>query len=124
MARQPAARSRTDLKWITRKMDYIYDPQCDVLYVTLLSEKAARTVPLKDDWPMILVDVNEKGQAIGVELVGVTQFGNEEPKIKRDPDEAKRLISARKTREQLNTATDEERERLLKEGMAMIYGHR
>jgi uncharacterized protein YuzE len=55
--------------------DYSYDPQGDALYITFSHEKAARTVALLADWPLLLVDVNDKDQIVGVECVGVKQFG-------------------------------------------------
>jgi uncharacterized protein YuzE len=56
-------------------MDYSYDPEADALYVTLSTERIAKTVKLKDDGAMILVDVDENGQPVGVELVWVSRFG-------------------------------------------------
>jgi hypothetical protein len=39
-----------------------------------------------------------------------------------DPDKTKGARAARKCRERLNSASDKKRERLLQEGLAMIYG--
>jgi uncharacterized protein YuzE len=58
-------------------IDYSYDPKGDVLYVTFARQKAVRTFELLTDWPMVMVDVNKKDQIIGVEYVGVKQFGVE-----------------------------------------------
>ena len=55
--------------------DFSYDPKGDVLYITFSREKAVRTVELLADWPMLLVDVNDQNQIIGIEFVGVKQFG-------------------------------------------------
>ncbi len=43
-------------------------------------------------------------------------------KKKYDPDKTKGTRAARKTRDKLNTSTDEDRERRLQVGMALIYG--
>ena len=56
-------------------IEYSYDSKGEVLYVTFAHEKAARTFELLTDWPMVMVDVNNKDQIIGVEYVGVKQFG-------------------------------------------------
>jgi uncharacterized protein YuzE len=58
-------------------IEYSYDSRGDVLYVTFARQKAARTFELLTDWPMVMVDVNRKDQIIGVEYVGVKQFGIE-----------------------------------------------
>jgi uncharacterized protein YuzE len=58
-------------------LDYSYDSQGDALYITFAQQKAARTFEVLDDWPMVLADVNNAGQIIGVEYIGVKQFGIE-----------------------------------------------
>jgi uncharacterized protein YuzE len=58
-------------------LEYSYNPQGDVLYLTFAKEKAVRTFEVLKDWPMVLVDVNDQGQIIGVEYIGVKQFGVE-----------------------------------------------
>jgi len=58
-------------------IDYSYDQRGDVLYVTFAREKAARTLEVLPDWPMVTADVNDQGQIVGVEYVGVKQFGSE-----------------------------------------------
>jgi uncharacterized protein YuzE len=55
--------------------DYSYNPRGDVLYITFSHEKAARTIVVLSDWPMMMMDVNQKNQIIGVEFVGAKQFG-------------------------------------------------
>jgi uncharacterized protein YuzE len=57
-------------------LDYSYDSQGDVLYITFAWQKAARTFEVLKDWPMVLADVNNEGQIIGVEYIGVKQFGS------------------------------------------------
>jgi uncharacterized protein YuzE len=59
-------------------LDYSYDSRGDVLYLTFAREKAANTLELLRDWPMVMVDINKEGQIIGVEYVGVKQFGFQE----------------------------------------------
>jgi uncharacterized protein YuzE len=58
-------------------IDYSYDSRGDVLYLTFARQKATRTFALLTDWPVAMVDVNDEGQIIGVEYVGVKQFGIE-----------------------------------------------
>jgi uncharacterized protein YuzE len=56
-------------------IDYSYDSRGDVLYLTFARQKAARTVELLADWPMVMVDVNDEGKILGMEFIGVKQFG-------------------------------------------------
>jgi uncharacterized protein YuzE len=58
-------------------VDYSYDQRGDVLYLTFARQKAARTYELLADWPIVTVDVNDQGQIVGVEYIGVKQFGVE-----------------------------------------------
>jgi uncharacterized protein YuzE len=58
-------------------IDYSYDPAGDALYLTFARQKAERTYELLADWPIVTVDVNDEGQIVGVEYVGVKQFGIE-----------------------------------------------
>lgn len=52
-------------------MSFEYDAETDALYVYLRREGAvAKTYPLDDSR---LVDVDEKGQPVGVELLGVSR---------------------------------------------------
>ncbi len=45
-----------------------YDLDADALYVTLLSEPVARTVPVED---LTVVDLAEDGRAVGIEVIGI-----------------------------------------------------
>jgi uncharacterized protein YuzE len=58
-------------------LDYSYDSQGDVLYLTFAHQKVNQTIEVLHDWPMVLADVNDAGQIIGVEYIGVKQFGTE-----------------------------------------------
>lgn len=58
-------------------IEYSYDAQGDVLYLTFARGKSARTFELIADWPMVIVDVNDEDRIIGVEYIGVKQFGFE-----------------------------------------------
>jgi uncharacterized protein YuzE len=58
-------------------LDYSYDSEGDTLYITFAQQKAARTLEVLNEWPMVLADVNDAGQIIGVEYIGVKQFGIE-----------------------------------------------
>jgi uncharacterized protein YuzE len=58
-------------------LKYSYNPKGDVLYLTFAKEKVAKTFEVLKDWPMVLVDVNDQSQIIGVEYIGVKQFGIE-----------------------------------------------
>jgi uncharacterized protein YuzE len=58
-------------------LGYSYDARGDALYITFAHQKVARTFELLIDWPMVMVDLNDKDQIVGVEYVGVKQFGFE-----------------------------------------------
>ncbi len=56
-------------------ISYSYDSDGDVIYVAFADQEAVRTVELVTDWPILLADVNESGQIVGIECVGIKQFG-------------------------------------------------
>jgi len=56
-------------------INYSYDSEGDVLYLTFADQKAARTVELVSGWPILLADINDAGQIVGIECVGIKQFG-------------------------------------------------
>jgi uncharacterized protein YuzE len=58
-------------------IDYYYEPDGDVLYLTFAREPASRTLEILGDWPMLLADLNAENQIIGLEYVGFKQFGVE-----------------------------------------------
>jgi hypothetical protein len=58
-------------------IEYSYDSIGDAMYVTFARDKVVRTYELLTDWPMVMVDVNSKDQIVGVEYIGVKQFGFE-----------------------------------------------
>jgi len=58
-------------------IEYSYDPGGDLLYLTFARQKVARTLEVLPDWPMVTVDLNHEGQIVGVEYIGVKQFGSE-----------------------------------------------
>jgi len=56
-------------------IDYSYDSGGDVIYLAFADQKAARTVELVSGWPILLVDVNDADQIVGIECVGIKEFG-------------------------------------------------
>src|SRR5258708_33346026 len=56
-------------------IDYSYDSGGDVIYLAFADQKAARTVELVSGWPILLVDVNDADQIVGIECVGIQEFG-------------------------------------------------
>jgi len=56
-------------------IDYSYDSGGDVIYLAFADQKAATTVELVSGWPILLVDVNNAGQIVGIECAGIKQFG-------------------------------------------------
>jgi uncharacterized protein YuzE len=58
-------------------VEYNYDKKGDVLYLTFARQKTTRTLEILKDWPMLLADLNDQNQIIGLEYVGYKQFGIE-----------------------------------------------
>jgi uncharacterized protein YuzE len=56
-------------------IDTRYDEAADACYVTFSRQKIVKTVEVLKGWPMILMDVDKQGRVVGVELLGVKQFG-------------------------------------------------
>ena len=56
-------------------INYSYDSGGDVIYIAFADQKVARTVELVSGWPILLVDLNDANQIIGIECVGIKQFG-------------------------------------------------
>src|SRR5260370_10539324 len=56
-------------------IEYSYDSGGDVIYLAFADQKVARTVELVSGWPILLVDLNDANQIIGIECVGIKQFG-------------------------------------------------
>ena len=51
-------------------INYSYDSGGDVIYIAFADQKVARTVELVSGWPILLVDLNDANQIIGIELLG------------------------------------------------------
>jgi hypothetical protein len=58
-------------------VDYYYEAKGDILYLTFAREPAVRTLEILAEWPMLLADLNDQYQIIGLEYVGFKQFGVE-----------------------------------------------
>jgi uncharacterized protein YuzE len=56
-------------------IEYTYDKKGDVLYLTFARQKATRTLEILKDWPILLADLNDQNEIIGLEYVGYKQFG-------------------------------------------------
>ena len=56
-------------------ISYSYDSGGDVIYFAFADQEAVRTVELVSGWPILLADVNDAGQIVGIECVGIKQFG-------------------------------------------------
>src|SRR5258708_39523553 len=59
-------------------ISYSYDSGGDVLYFAFADQEAVRTVELVSGWPILLADVNDSGQIVGVECIGIKQFAVDE----------------------------------------------
>jgi uncharacterized protein YuzE len=48
-----------------------YDESCNALYIRIKRGKVAETEPVSDN---IILDLNKKGEIIGIEILGPTQI--------------------------------------------------
>jgi uncharacterized protein YuzE len=83
-----------------------YDKDADTVYVTFSTGPVvARTLEVLADWLPVLMDVDAKGNPVGLEIVGVRQLGleyiiqkleqktgNQEPEHKPNPVEMLRKL--------------------------------
>src|SRR3977135_4362051 len=59
-------------------ISYSYDSGGDVIYLAIADQAAVRTVERVSGWPILLADVNDAGQIVGIECIGIKQFGVDE----------------------------------------------
>ena len=57
-------------------MEIKLDTTADALYIRLKKGKVHRTVPTKDNY---LVDVDKKGDVVGIEILNYSQISAKEP---------------------------------------------
>ena len=50
------------------------DTEASAAYVRFRRAKVARTVRHKSKWPIVTIDLDARGQVIGIEFVGVKKF--------------------------------------------------
>ena len=53
-----------------QRMKITYDVEADSVYISLTTRKVERTMKVRKN-PNILIDVDRKGKAIGIEVIGV-----------------------------------------------------
>lgn len=65
------------------------DTEAQAAYVRFKKAKVARTLRRRSKWPIVTIDLDDNGDVIGVEFVGVRHF-NLEYLLKRVPIKAPR----------------------------------
>jgi uncharacterized protein YuzE len=59
-----------------KPIDYHYDRSADVLYVEFAHAKAARSLKLLGDFPLLLLDLDGQDRIVGIEFAGATRFND------------------------------------------------
>ena len=62
-----------------------YDKDAGAMYITVRKDSVAKTIPLGDDR---FLDINEKGQVIGLEVLFIKNTHEVEEALERSPDVA------------------------------------
>ncbi|MBM3881487.1 MAG: DUF2283 domain-containing protein [Verrucomicrobia bacterium] len=71
------------------------DTKASAAYVRFKRAKIARTLRHRAKWPIVTIDVDARGQVVGLELVGVKKFNLgyllEQASVKATPDSLDRV---------------------------------
>lgn len=57
--------------YIENNMKIVYDKEADAIYIYFVERSAAQSARTYGDWPFF-VDVNDKGEAVGIEILDVS----------------------------------------------------
>jgi uncharacterized protein YuzE len=63
-----------NVRWKTAPVVEL-DSAARAAYIRLSQEKVAKTIPINTDGCIVTMDLDEDGDAVGIELVGVDDFG-------------------------------------------------